>query len=166
MDGLRLRNPRLVIVGGYAILCIAAAIDALAAGFRGVSPDGVVTLHVSTSVSFAILGGAWWAFLGVLQSSPVPSARLRTPMLLFAIGTGVLVVGELALLHYYLTPPGWGTSHLDTRFWVIVESVSLSAAGYLVVVGGFWWASRADEHASSRPDAGSDTFVSSSPDLT
>lgn len=99
-------------------------------------------LRVTTLVSFAVVGWAWWLHLSVHAEASHASTRVRRSFWLFALATLILAIGQVALFQYYAFTQEVGF-RIDSRLGVVTVATGITVVGYVLVAAGFWLASRA-----------------------
>lgn len=137
-----LRTAGFVVVTGYAVFTVGASLDALGSDYHFPEPGALMILRVTTLVSFAVVGGAWWLHLSVHGEASHANPRGRRSFWLFALATLILAIGEVALFQYYAFTPEVGF-RIDSRLGVLTVATGITVVGYVVVATGFWLASRA-----------------------
>jgi hypothetical protein len=128
------------VVSGYAVLVIGAGLDAVASGYDFPEPASLMILRISTTISFAVVGWAWWLHLDDAGTGPPGDPRGRS-FWLFALAAVVLAIGQISLFWYYVFPPA-GALRIFSPLSVVTLATGLTVVGYVLVAAGFWLATR------------------------
>ncbi|MCL4445625.1 MAG: hypothetical protein M1134_01940 [Actinobacteria bacterium] len=128
------RTPRAIILTGCALLAISWGLLGWLSqhGMNYNREKGVVMYYTAAVVGWGMLGWAWWSAIGKLAMFSTANRRVRPAFRCFAIASGVMAVGNLALLLQVLAGvPGVNGFALET-------STSIAVVGLAFVAIGFW----------------------------
>jgi hypothetical protein len=135
-----LRAAQVIVVSGYALLLAGTVLETVATNYDFLEPTQLLIYRIAVSLSFVILGAAWWGYLRTAKPDPANLAIFCRSLWLFALASLVLATGNIAVVMFEVSPPG-ATFTIENTQGAVACGTATVVLGYLVVAAGFGMAS-------------------------